>query len=231
MFFDEKFIEKVENDPISGIASICSKVLSFLDKFSNNDSWSDEEHEILWESATFIDLIIKTYHLQIRVAVPAPISDMGSNCMSLKNYIECVNDTVKEKALLIKISSYKQSYENALKSTFAYEFSQGDLERVQYLIDELRKQISGLENLEQDHRQRLLRRLEKLQSELHKRVSDLDRFWGLIGDAGVVLGKLGTDAKPVVDRIREIAEIAWNTQSRTEELPSHTPNPMLEQNQ
>jgi hypothetical protein len=73
----------------------------------------------------------------------------------------------------------------------------------------------------------LLSRLEKLQSELHKRVSDLDRFWGLVGDAGVVLGKLGTDAKPIVDRVREIAQITWKTQSRTEELPSNISNPMI----
>jgi hypothetical protein len=59
-------------------------------------------------------------------------------------------------------------------------------------------------------------------------MSDLDRFWGLIGDAGVVLGKLGNDAKPFVDRIKEIADIVWNTQSRAEELPSGTRPPLLE---
>ena len=61
-----------------------------------------------------------------------------------------------------------------------------------------------------------------------QKVSDLDRFWGLIGDAGVVLGKLGNDAKPFVDRIREIADIVWQTQSRAEELPSGTSLPSLE---
>ena len=63
---------------------------------------------------------------------------------------------------------------------------------------------------------------------MHKKVSDLDRFWGLIGDAGVAPGKLGNDAKPIVDRIREIAGITWNTQSRAEELPSGTSFPQLE---
>ena len=60
---------------------------------------------------------------------------------------------------------------------------------------------------------------------MHKKVSDLDHFWGLIGDAGVALGKLGNDAKPIVDRIREITGITWNTQSRAEELPSGTTFP------
>lgn len=73
----------------------------------------------------------------------------------------------------------------------------------------------------------LLLRLEKVQSEMHKKMSDLDRFWGLIGDAGVALGKFGTEAKPIVDRIREISEIVWRTQARAEELPSNTPLPLL----
>ncbi len=57
-------------------------------------------------------------------------------------------------------------------------------------------------------------------------MSDLDRFWGLVGDAGVILGKLGTDAKPFVDRVKEIADSVWRAQSRTEELPSNTPTPL-----
>ena len=58
-------------------------------------------------------------------------------------------------------------------------------------------------------------------------MSDLDRFWGLVGDAGVVVGKLGKDAKPIVDRIQEVAEIIWRTQARAEELPSGQEMPLL----
>ena len=58
-------------------------------------------------------------------------------------------------------------------------------------------------------------------------MSNLDRLWGLIGEAGVVLGKFGKDAKPLVDRIREITQIAWRTQARAEELPSGTTLPLL----
>ena len=43
----------------------------------------------------------------------------------------------------------------------------------------------------------------------------------------MVLGKLGQDAKPIVDRIKEVAEIVWQTQSRAEELPSGTEIPLL----
>jgi len=97
-------------------------------------------------------------------------------------------------------------------------------------VDELREEIQSSKLFEDKHKSRLLKRLEKLQSEMHKKMSDIDGFWGLVGDAGVVLGKLGKDSKPFVDRIREISDIVWRTQSRAEELPSGTQPPLLQDN-
>ena len=112
---------------------------------------------------------------------------------------------------------------------FFYEFTDGDINRIQILINELRAEISKSDLFEEDHRSRLLKRLERLQAEMHKKMSDIDRFWGLIGDAGVALGKFGKDAKPIVDRIKELSQIAWRTQSRAEELPSGSHNPLIEE--
>ena len=121
-------------------------------------------------------------------------------------------------------------YSAKLGGCFTYEFSEGDLKKVQTSINELRDLISGSELIEDSHKQRLLKRLERLQSELHKKMSDLDRFWGFVGDAGVMVGKFGTDAKPFTARIRDIMETVWNTQARAEELESGAPNPFLKQN-
>ena len=66
---------------------------------------------------------------------------------------------------------------------FFYEFSSGDIDKIQNLINLLREEITKAKFIEDNHKQRLLKRLEKTQSEIHKKVSDLDRFWGLIGDA------------------------------------------------
>lgn len=115
-----------------------------------------------------------------------------------------------------------------LNKGFFYEFTDGDLNRVQQLINELRSEITQSDLFEGSHRARLLRRLEAMQSEMHKKMSDVDRIWGLVGDAGIVIGKFGKDAKPFVDRIRELSQIAWKTQARAEELPSSSQNPLLE---
>lgn len=115
-----------------------------------------------------------------------------------------------------------------LNKGFFYEFTDGDLDRIQQLINELRNEITLSDLFEESHRARLLRRLEAMQSEMHKKMSDVDRIWGLVGDAGIVIGKFGKDAKPLVDRIKELSQIAWKTQARAEELPSSSQNPLLE---
>ena len=90
----------------------------------------------------------------------------------------------------------KRDFAALLGSAFNFRLSHADTERIQVLINELRDLIGKDERFEEDHRRRLLTRLEDLQRELHRRLSNLDRFYGLIGDAGVLLGKFGRDAKP-----------------------------------
>lgn len=228
MFFNEEIIQSVEENPVLGIVNACELITDEIHNMLGSEGWNEDTHELLWEATSFLKLAIETNHLNIDTDLPDATGNIEVNCQNLWAYINEINKLFKEQSIKLKVESYKSRYQTAFKSSFAYEFSEGDLNRVQTLVNELRDHISGNDLLEADHKQRLLNRLETLQSEIHKRVSDLDKFWGMVGDAGVVLGKLGTDAKPIVDRIKEIAEIVWKTQARTEELPSDSHNPMLE---
>ena len=231
MLFDEDFISNIESNPIGAIVDACNIIFQKLEDIGQGQEWNNDDQELLLESSALIETIIVSNQLHSNYELPLELTgDVPTICKVLSQYIHNVNAEFQSSATELKLESYKNRYKTALKSTFAYEFSQGDLEKIQNLINELRNHISGIENLESDHKRRLLKRLESLQSELHKRVSDLDRFWGMIGDAGVVLGKLGEDAKPIVDRVREISRIVWRTQARTEELPSDSPIPLLENN-
>lgn len=168
-----------------------------------------------------------------------PIPKVGhSNDDNLKEFIsyvafirEAIQPLIDDEVGSNKRSQFLSAIENKkrnLDKGFFYEFTDGDLKRIQQIINELREQISKSDLFEADHRRRLLRRLEALQSEMHKKMSDIDRIWGLVGDAGVAIGKFGTDAKPFVDRIRELSQIAWKTQARAEQLPSSSVNPLIE---
>ncbi|WP_417686830.1 hypothetical protein [Pseudidiomarina gelatinasegens] len=226
MLFDDKFISGIDDNPIGSVVSACDRTITDIEQ--TNAGWDPRQLKDLMETAVLVNEIIQNHELATENYVPEMSNSLANNCEVLIRYLTNIRSEFQGHAYEIQFGSISERYKAALKSTFAYEFSKGDLERIQALINELRTQIAEIDGLEGMHRQRLLSRLEKLQSELHKRVSDLDKFWGMIGDAGVVLGKLGTDAKPIVDRIRELAGIAWRTQSRAEELPSGTKPPLIE---
>ena len=228
MLFSEEFILAIDENPVGSIVDACNLIRNKLDETSDEEIWSQDLHEILMEGSALIETIIDANGLFTAYSLPELSGNIDQSCSQLLSYINGVKDEFQAHANELKISAYKNRYQTALKTSFAYEFSQGDLDRVQVLVNELRNKISEMTSLDPDHKRRLLKRLEYLQSELHKRVSDLDRFWGMIGDAGVILGKLGNDAKPIVDRVREISEIVWRTQARAEELPSDSPSPLLE---
>jgi len=226
LIFSDVFIGEFRAEPIKKAVDIRQMVLPHLS--ANEEHWSDSDLEVLVEAYALVVEALEADLLPLAKKYPELSGDVQKDCSSISSFLKLVEEKCVAEASKLRLESFRSKFKNSLGSAFAYEFSQGDLERVQTLINELRSQISGLSSLENEHQQRLLKRLEKLQSELHKRISDLDRFWGLVGDAGVVLGKVGKDARPIVDRIREIADIVWQTQSRAEELPSGTQLPSLE---
>lgn len=227
MIFDDAFLKTAEENPIVGIVDAAGKAIDYIDRNSPRDGWEQDHLDVLIESSALIESLIEAKELFSHNQIKELSGDLQSNAASLYAFIQNVKVEFEGHASQIKIDSFKSKFKIALNAGYCFEFSQGDLDRIQALINELREEISRNKILEEEHKQRLLKRLEKLQSELHKKVSDLDRFWGMIGDAGVVLRKLGEDAKPIVDRLREITEIVWRTQARTEELPSDSQNPLI----
>lgn len=225
MIYSDEFVESIKNDPVKSIIDICDRALEVADERSD---WTKESHEVMQEAFALLFELNESKLLSLDESFPVLQGNDLVDSTNIYPFLKKLLDKYTAEASKLRLQSLRSHFRASLGNSFAYEFSQGDLDRVQELINSLREQITSTHKLELEHQQRLLRRLEKLQTELHKKVSDLDRFWGLIGDAGVVLGKLGKDAKPIVDRIREIADIVWQTQSRAEELPSGTNLPFLE---
>ena len=94
------------------------------------------------------------------------------------------------------------------------------MKKIESLINGIGKFVSGSSEFDQGHKSRLLKRLKELQDALDKKVPSLDPFWGLVGEAGIAKAKLDRVAKPVIERVRKIIDIVWQTQARAEELPS-----------
>lgn len=241
--FDDNFLKSLPDDPILAADALCDEFSRFdakIKKHTTEDA-GGQQNVLAVLSGVQAN---PEYHDQYVVALaafqayseskdlsfdyPRLSTDKSVNIQAIRKFFFDTKLKLTADVANLTLARAKTKYSVYFGGVFAYEFSQGDLDRVQKLINMLREEINNATKLEIEHRQRLLKRLENLQGELHKRLSDLDRFWGLVGDAGVVLGKLGNDAKPIVERIKEITEIIWRTQSRSEELPTDAKPALLE---
>lgn len=224
MIFDDDFLDGFKHDPVGSLSASVRRVQATLE---DGQRWSDSDNEVLLEWFALVSEAIEAGLLKL-VRPPIELDGVAdTDSTTIYQYLKAVEKYCETELSKSRLETLRSRFKAALGSGFSYEFSPGDLDRVQVLINQLRGLIAEAQGLEDGHKQRLMRRLETLQAEVHKKVSDLDRFWGLIGDASVMLRKLGTDAKPIVDRIREVADIVWQTQSRAEGLPSGTDRPQL----
>jgi hypothetical protein len=226
---EDTFIQNIPEDYIKGVVYIIEQYDGYIEYTGNEQDISLRDyHDEIIDYYALLEVYLNNKGYKFE---PLELKDdMSENLKQIGLFIDSIRETFEKTLTSNTISQSRDKFNRLLGKSFLYEFTTGDLNRIQELINELRNHISSSEFFTAEHKQRLLRRLEKIQTEMHKKVSDLDRFWGLIGDAGVAIGKFGKDAKPIVDRIKEIADIIWRTQSKAEELPSGANIPFLTQN-
>lgn len=225
MVITEAILVRIQSEPISGALEACQSVYAALDQAEND---SEEIYEIHLEFMALFSSLVDAEIISSAPQIPELTGKKSTDSHRVNKFLGEAYDDLSSRHALAKYEKSKSRFSASIGATFSYSFSQGDLEKVQELLNQLRGLVAVSDKFEEDHRHRLLVRLEKLQVELHKKVADLDRLWGLVGEMGVVIGKFGEDAKPFVDRIREIAQIVWVTQARAEELPSGAGLPPLE---
>lgn len=223
--FSDEFIEALPEDAYEAARLLC-------DQFYGVDSQIDPGHET--NDAHYFSYIkahgilqgfVEAYNLPVEIP-PLVEKNRQVNTNSTRMLALRIKDLAEGEFVKSTAQAARLKFATKMGKAFHYEFSEGDLEKSQQLLNEIRDLISKSTLFEESHKRRLLSRLEKVQTELHKKMSDLDRFWGLIGDAGVALGKFGNDAKPIFDRIRDLTMLVWATQSRAEGLPSNFPPPL-----
>lgn len=231
MVFSDNLFDMLPDDLTEAVSIICRQFFEYEEMARAAVSMNDELADY-YESLIDAYAGLEAFILSNGIGFPIPelTTNRQDNIRKIRDFFYNVHNQNLAIVSENTLNSARYKYKAKMGQVFGYEFTEGDINRLQGLINELRDQITANPVFSEDHRRRLLARLEKLQAELHKKMSNLDRFWGLVGEAGIVLGKFGTDVKPIIDRIREVADIVWRTQSISEGLPTGMPRPTLAEN-
>ena len=103
-----------------------------------------------------------------------------------------------------------------------YILTDDEYDKIQNNINTLRDKIINSKEFSEEHKTRLLEKLEKLQNEIHKKMSSTDKVLGNVVSLGHILGKTTKEAKPFIDEVKDILKIIFKSKEKTENLPDST---------
>ena len=220
-----KYLENISENPISGALGLCTFIRDAHEKYHD---WNEGLIELTLQAFAALEVLVSEEQISVDSELPdiwqlSPI-DMAQKALG---FILGIEEELKQQASRIKLNDYRQKCSNLLSKRPAYEFTEGDIEQIQEHVNQLRKLLQAATDLDEGHQARMLKRLEAFQSELHKKMSDLTKFFGFMGDMGVAMRKLGQDAKPIVDRYEQIIRAGWQAEARSAGLPHDSEMPRI----
>jgi len=205
-FFPPKLLQSLPSDNIEALAALCGE----FERFDGHARQLPDHHGDYVEALS----ILRGFNIA-RETKLEPFPEMGSqrhqNIASVTGYFNRLRDQVRTELSGRYSKGYFETKTEEYVALFSrvsvYEFSETEFKRVHELVRELRDLIRGSSLITDEHKRRLLRRLEAMHAELHKKTSDIDRFWGFIGEAGIAMRKFGEDLAPISERVLELGGI------------------------
>lgn len=221
MDISDKYIEELPIDSIDACLKVIKDAISAYKKAKN----SKEQFYAIAPFYAVVQELVTKLSYAATIDKPDLSDNYSDNAIRMRSYLigvrNATNSELQKRQAVADVKSIdkiRKRFRMHIREEFCYSFTDDEIKYIQSKIDILRDLINDSSYFTNEHRQRLLKRLERLQQEMHKKVSDLDRFWGLIGDAGVMLGKFGRDAKPLVDTIKDLTNCIWRAQTRSEQI-------------
>lgn len=205
-FFAARSLNSLPADPIEALAALCAE----FERLDGHARQLPEHHDDYVEALSILRAFAMARDTKLE-----PFPDIGplrhKNIGNIATYFNELRGTVRSELSNRHARGYFETKTEEYVALFSkvpvYEFSEPDFKRVQDLVNELRDLIRGSSLIAEDHKRRLLRRLEAMHGELHKKTTDIDRFWGFIGEAGIAMRKFGEDLEPISERVLELGGI------------------------
>lgn len=205
-FFPPRLLQGLPADNMEALAAICGE----FERFDGHARQLPEHHGDYVEALS----ILRGFAIA-RETKLEPFPEIGAqrhqNIGNVTGYFSRLRDRVRNELSGRFSRGYFETKTEEYVALFSrvsiYEFSENDFKRVHELVRELGELIRTSSLISEEHKRRLLRRLEAMQAELHKKTSDIDRFWGFIGEAGIAMRKFGEDLAPISERVLELGGI------------------------
>lgn len=212
-FFQREFLLSLPSDTDEALVALCKE-------FSRLNSKTSKKHAEYIESIAIAKSFCQSRKIASVPSFPEITPNAPTNVARITDWFGTVDkifsNNLQQRRAIELYSVKENEYDILFGNIEYYEFSDSEFARIQSLINELRELIGESHLVSETHKIRLLRKLEAMQSELHQKTSDIDRFWSFIGEAGITIRKFGDDMKPISERMNELGKIVISVIMATE---------------
>jgi hypothetical protein len=205
-FFPPRMLGQLPADNFEALAALCME----FERFDGHARQLSEQHDDYVEALG----ILRAFGAA-RGTKLAPFPEIGpqrqQNISNINAYFMQLRNTVRAELTSRNARGHFDSKTEEYLSLFSrvpmYEFPEPDFQRGQELMNELRELLRTSALLDDDQKRRLLRKLDNMRSEFNRKTTDIERFWGFLGEASIAMRKFGADLKPISERVLELARI------------------------
>jgi len=212
MFPDEWLLQF--SDPYERIHAVAKK---YLEAAKADDGVLKSSHHI--EAAMLGKYFVEQEGLPLMAGFPN--FKVGGVPPQARQYITAMHEWLRDYAAFRlerdaaeTAESLEEHFAALLDENLGYDLPEQQLTQLRGFVTALQEKISSANAPCEHRRDRLLKRLEKLQSELHSKLSSLDRLYGTTMEVLVVAQTLGDKSKAVLDIAGKIFAIIWAVHSR-----------------
>jgi hypothetical protein len=161
-YFTDEFLETLPNETWAGLEAICNKFTEFDSALIDSDLSSGDHIEYYNE---YIDAlaIIEAFSRSKGLKVNAPeIQTKDVTINSIRHFIYAIQKEVEQNVGKVEKERARDRFARHFEGAFHYKFTEGDITRIQTILNGLRSCIAVSTILETDLKARILARLEKL---------------------------------------------------------------------
>lgn len=221
--FSHDFLADLKHEPVAGCLKVCSTVFGRLSK--DDAAWTDSDHRLLCEAYAVVSALVEGGLLPVKLDAPAVRGRTADDCSALRQYLEQAVRLCREVQTRQRLDQLKLSVRWSMGLGVQYAFGATELKRLKELAHQMDAALVQGEALPDGLTQRLRARIARLLADLRPALPDMDRFWGLMGDARVIRASGNTQARQLAGWLGEMSDIVWHAQARAEGLPAvgHAP--------
>lgn len=209
MFSDELF-DDLPEDPVLAAHKICEVFCTF-DRTIPNLKKINHSNEYLQAMGAF-QAFADSYALNIDF--PELSGDRQQNTDAISDFFQELFNALDREVALMTVENARIHYAGKFVATYYYQFTEENLNKLQMLMESLNYEIERNQQLSEEARWRLVRKLNSSKDKIQRKMVSLDILWGLLGEARVALGSYTAENKHILERINAIASITRVTQER-----------------